>query len=212
MKNLFPLKRATRRSTILITLVCIILVLIISFVGLKQVALWFDYNKIVFVPLEVNVQTPRMLVERRPVISPFNKTTVSLKEDTDLSHEERVAKAVEKSPNKEIAMLIVGMFPEEPDVMLAVFTAESGLRKDAMGWNCIHVVDGKAISEACRQDERDQAWSVDCGTAQLNFEGTKCPEESFNVFWNLNKAREMYEQRGKQPWVAYLNESYRSKL
>lgn len=212
MKNLFPLRKTTRRSTILITLVCIILVLIISFVGLKQVALWFDYNKIVYKPFNMSVNLPRMYVEERPVISPFNKTTVALKEDTDLSHEERVAKAVEKSPNKEIAMLIVGMFPEEPDVMLAIFTAESGLRKDAMGWNCIHVVDGKAISEACRQDERDQAWSVDCGASQLNFEGTKCPEESFNVFWNLNKAREMYEQRGKQPWVAYLNNSYKGKL
>lgn len=38
------------------------------------------------------------------------------------------------------------------------------------------------------------------------------PEELYNVEFNIKKARQLYDERGWQPWGAYTNGSYKKKL
>lgn len=94
-----------------------------------------------------------------------------------------------------------------PDVMNESFDVaknESGWRHDAQGWNCIY--DGK--SQACKTQDRSQAWSVDCGLMQINVKGKVCPEELFDIKVNVSKAVAMYERRGWSPWVAARSLGY----
>lgn len=87
---------------------------------------------------------------------------------------------------------------EETFRALHIAKNESGYRKNAVGYNCIY--DGK--SQACKKEDRNLAWSVDCGVMQINVKGTVCPQELFNPFKNIDKAYSMYEKRGFQPWVS----------
>lgn len=100
---------------------------------------------------------------------------------------------------KEVAQKVREVFTEEPEIALAVFRAESGLRPDAQGWNCRY--NGK--SQACKPQDRAQAWSVDCGVAQINTPGSVCPEHLYDVETNLIEAHKKYVRRGWQPWVAH---------
>ena len=93
------------------------------------------------------------------------------------------------------------------DVMNQSFNVaknESGWRHDAMGWNCRY--DGK--SQACKPQDRKNAWSVDCGLMQINVRGTECPKELFDIKVNISKAVAMYERRSWSPWVAAKNLGY----
>jgi hypothetical protein len=204
-------KKTTRKASVLMTaLLVLVILLIIFYVGLKQVALWFDYNKIVFVPLEVNVQIPKFLVEERPTIKPIGVTYV--KEDLASKEEMDIWQVVESSPNPKIASLIVATFPEDAREMIAILTHESGLNEKAMGWNCLYVRDGETVSEACKVEDRHKAWSVDCGFGQINISGTTCPEEAFNPIWNIEKIRYKYDTQGKNAWVSYWTGRYKEYL
>ena len=112
------------------------------------------------------------------------------------------------TPSKaEIVYEIAKAFePEGANVIqqaLNVAKNESGWRHDAQGWNC-HYYDenGKRYSAACKEEDRPLAWSVDCGTLQINVKGTVCPVELFDVKINVSKALSMYKRRAWQPWVA----------
>jgi hypothetical protein len=96
------------------------------------------------------------------------------------------------------------LWRDEAAVAKAVFKAESGLRPQAVGYNCIY--GGK--STWCRSGDRDKAWSVDCGVAMLNHTGQICPEEYLDWNANLTKAHEMWTRRGWSPWVAYTQKYY----
>lgn len=100
---------------------------------------------------------------------------------------------------QEVAQKVKGIFTEDPETAVAVFRAESGLRPDAQGWNCMY----NGISLPCRPEDRPRAWSTDCGVAQINTPGTTCPEELFEIETNLRKAKAKYESRGWQPWSAW---------
>lgn len=109
-------------------------------------------------------------------------------------------KALVEETQIAIAAQVREVFAADPETAVAVFRAESGLRPSAMGWNCRY---GK-VSQACKPEDRAQAWSVDCGVAQLNFAGTVCPPEAFDATWNIQKAYEWkYKPHGWQPWSAY---------
>jgi hypothetical protein len=100
--------------------------------------------------------------------------------------------------------LIEQYFPEEKEIAKAVAMAESGLRADAMGWNCYYA--GK--SQSCRPEDRGQAWSVDCGLFQINVIGKTCPQELYDISTNLKEARAKYDKRNWQPWYAYTSGKY----
>jgi hypothetical protein len=109
-----------------------------------------------------------------------------------------------KSPNPAIALYILTVF-QDPEFVL-IFTAESGLKADAKNWNCYY----NGVSKACRAEDRDQAWSVDCGIAQLNFSGQECPAQSFDPIWNVDRAKEKFLRQGKSAWVVTWNNAHLS--
>lgn len=121
--------------------------------------------------------------------------------------------AVIQEDQTQMATKVKGVFTEAPEVAVAVFRAESGLRPQAQGWNCWYTnAFGQKYSSPCKPQDRPNAWSVDCGIAQLNFPGTTCPTEAFNVDWNLEQAKSKFERRGWQPWSAYNNGAYKQFL
>jgi hypothetical protein len=108
---------------------------------------------------------------------------------------------------------IAQVFPENSRLISAVFKAESGHNPTSMNWNCRYKNDqGEMYSKACKPEDRGKAWSVDCGIAQINTLGQTCPEELFDPEHNLTVAKKMYDARGLNPWMAYLNQSYKKFL
>lgn len=103
---------------------------------------------------------------------------------------------------------IKSTFPEEPEIALAVAKGESGLHTDAIGYNCRY----NGLSQSCKPEDLENAWSVDCGLYQINRLGKTCPTELFNPDTNLKEARAKYEHRGWTPWVAWNNGQYKNHL
>lgn len=98
------------------------------------------------------------------------------------------------------------------DVAVAVAKSESGLRTDAMGWNCYYYnAQGKRYSKACLPQDREKAWSVDCGIMQINHIGKTCPAYLFDPDENIKIGKEKYDSSDKRigigfyPWMAYRN-------
>lgn len=116
-------------------------------------------------------------------------------EHSPSSVEAKILKAWEGTGNGQIAV--------------AVAKSESGLRSTAMGWNC-HYYDaqGKRYSKACNPEDRPKAWSVDCGVMQINHLGKTCPSHLFNPDENIRIGRDMFENRGFSPWVAFTKGLY----
>lgn len=108
------------------------------------------------------------------------------------------------SDDKHIVALIAQTFPEDSATALAVMKAESGGNATSMNWNCRY----NGVSQTCRAEDRDQAWSVDCGLMQINTLGKVCPEELFDPQNNLKIAKSMYASRGWNPWVSYWSGGY----
>ena len=102
----------------------------------------------------------------------------------------------------EIACKIRYIFPEEPEIMIAIAKAESGLNNNVIGYNCYY--DGK--SRSCEKEDRGRAWSKDFGLYQLN--GTK----PMSVDENIKEARKLYDKRGKQPWAVFNSGAYKKYL
>lgn len=121
--------------------------------------------------------------------------------------------AVQSSSPSEVVRMIEEKFGEKGSLVSAVFKAESGHNPRSMNWNCRYINERKeTVSKACKPEDRDKAWSVDCGIAQINTVGKECPEELFEVEHNLAVAKKMYDARGLNPWMAYLNGSYKKHL
>ena len=72
-------------------------------------------------------------------------------------------------------------------------------------WNCYYTrEDGTRYSTICKVEDRKNAWSVDCGVAQINAHGKVCPKELFDVDHNLSVARGKYVRgNGFGAWVAF---------
>jgi hypothetical protein len=117
-----------------------------------------------------------------------------------------------KGSTSHIEALIRKKF-ENKETIVAVFKAESGHDPRSMNWNCRYTNERKeTVSKACKPEDRDKAWSVDCGLAQINTVGKDCPEELFDPEHNLTVAKKMYDARGLNPWMAYLNGSFKKYL
>jgi len=101
---------------------------------------------------------------------------------------------------KPVAEKIRAKFGEDGETAVAIFRAESGLRASAQGWNCSYGV--------CNVEDRPNAISTDCGTAQINIKGTECPSELFDEEKNIERAYSMYKRRGFQPWSVFNSGKY----
>lgn len=106
---------------------------------------------------------------------------------------------------KPVEQIIEYYFGNNAPQMTSIFMAESGLNPTAMNWNCHYLrSDGTPYSDSCKTiGERKNAWSVDCGIAQINFIGLVCPKEMFVPITNIIKAKEKLDQEGLKAWVSY---------
>jgi hypothetical protein len=94
----------------------------------------------------------------------------------------------------------------------ATFKHESQLKLSAEGRNCLYsegsIFTGwEEVSRACEPEDKDRAWSVDCGVAQINYRekvrGKRtCPPYLLTLQGNLAAARKRYEEQGFAAWVS----------
>ena len=178
---------------------------------LAGIYVFFDNYKF-RMPVEVKITLQSLLVKRE-VYAPIAYTDdVLLKNDDSL--DARLTNSINKSKDPKIASIILGYFgfDEVGEDFVAIFTAESGLNPKAMNWNCEYQENGKLISRKCDEGDEGRAWSVDCGVAQLNFAGNKCPDEAFDPMWNIRMAKVKYLRQGKNAWVASWDDNYKRFL
>lgn len=143
-----------------------------------------------------------------PTQSPIKKPTTTPTIKTQVTPQNSPVEA------GEIEKGIYATFKEEPNVMLAIFKHESGLNQYAEGFNCYYNrEDGSRYSAACKIEDRPNAWSVDCGFAQINLPNHKrCPDYALTVKWGLEQARGKYDRQGKNAWVSFWTGRYKSYL
>lgn len=133
----------------------------------------------------------------------------------------------------EIAQKIASVFPEHKEVMVAIALSESGLNKNATGYNCYYKVvtketgeydkivgkylDFNSVSKTklegyrstyCRTKDIKNAWSKDGGVFQIN----NPKPEDYNVDVNLSKARAKYDGKGLSSWTVYNTGEYKKFL
>ena len=163
-------------------------------------------------PLEVKIALKPLIV-KRVTYTPIAYTDDVLL-NTDSDKDSNLTNTINKSKDPKIASIILGYFgfDEIGEDFVAIFTAESGLNPKAVNWNCEYQENGKLVSRACSVSDRERAWSVDCGVAQLNFAGKSCPEIAFDPVWNIRMAKIKFERQGKDAWVASWNDNYKRYL
>lgn len=104
--------------------------------------------------------------------------------------------------------LVKKYFKHDAVTMLAIVKAESGLKANAKGYNCMY--EGKSM--ACKPGDEQNAWSVDCGLAQNNFKGLVCPAYAMDPEWSIKEAKRKHATRGFQPWSVYNSGKYAGNL
>lgn len=96
------------------------------------------------------------------------------------------------------------IFGNKAKIALAVLKYESGLKLNAINYNCRY--DGK--SKSCKKGDISKAWSVDCGIAQVNVKGKYCPESYLTLEGNMQQVEKIYKEQGLDAWVAYKTKAY----
>lgn len=123
------------------------------------------------------------------------------------------SKPVVYTREKTLEDKIQDKFGENAVKMSAIFMAESGMNSKAVGYNCMYLnEEGKPYSRRCDIPDRSKAWSVDCGIGQINHKGNKCPEESFDIDYNLELAKKKLDTEGLGAWVVYKTGVYKKYL
>lgn len=100
------------------------------------------------------------------------------------------------------------IFGDEAEIATAVLMHESGLRLDAINWNCRY--EGK--SKSCKIEDRHLAWSVDCGIGQTNVKGKVCPAKLLTLDGNMEQIEKIYKSQGLSAWVSYTSGAYKKFL
>lgn len=133
----------------------------------------------------------------------------------------------------QIANKIALAFPENKVTMVAIALDESGLNKNATGYNCYYKVvtketgtydkiSGKYLdysntvkvrtegyrSTYCRAGDQAKAWSKDGGLFQNN----QPTAEDYDVDKNIENARRKYDTQGLSAWTVYNTGSYKKHL
>lgn len=100
------------------------------------------------------------------------------------------------------------IFGSKAPVAKAVIMHESNLKLDSINYNCIY--GGK--STFCKKIDRKNAWSVDCGIAQINVRGTVCPKKLLTLEGNMQAVAVIYKTQGLSAWASYNNGAYKQYL
>lgn len=106
------------------------------------------------------------------------------------------------------------IFGEKAAIALAVFKHESHLNLKQKNYNCRYYTSaGKKYSTSCKTiDDRVDAWSVDCGIAQINVRGKVCPASLLTLKGNMNAVAKKYREEGLEAWVSYTSGAYKKFL
>jgi len=105
------------------------------------------------------------------------------------------------------------IFGDKTEIAIAVLKHESGLRLDAKNYNCFYYnKNGKRYSTFCKPSDYGDAWSVDCGIAQINVPGTICPKRLLTLEGNVEQVEKIYREQGLNAWVSYTNGKYKQFL
>jgi hypothetical protein len=118
---------------------------------------------------------------------------------------------------KKYKPLIYQYFPEEPEIMLAIAKAESGLNSSAIAYNCFYDKNGNVhtkrpkggYSTFCKKGHEKYAWSKDGCAMQVN---SSHGYDISTVEGCFKAARSVYERQGKLAWVAYKTGAYKKYL
>lgn len=105
---------------------------------------------------------------------------------------------------------ITKYFPEDPKLAKAVFTAESQLNPNNIGYNCRYQKTATTTYiTSCKKEDRDKAISKDYGLAQINesnYKGNK--QDLLDVETNLKVARKVYDEQTWRAWFVYRDGKY----
>lgn len=107
------------------------------------------------------------------------------------------------------------IFGSNAKIATAVLKHESGgLNLRAQNWNCwYHRENGQKYSTSCKTiQDRANAWSVDCGIAQINVRGKVCPAHLFTFEGSIPVIEKKYREQGLSAWVSYTNGAYKRFL
>jgi hypothetical protein len=91
-----------------------------------------------------------------------------------------------------LAILIAEAFPENPEIMIAIAKAESGMNPQAVNYN--------------------RNGSIDTGLFQVNSVHGYDGLSLFDPEKNIKAAREIYDKQGIQAWTSFNNGSYKKFL
>lgn len=130
----------------------------------------------------------------------------------------------------EIVRKIAEKFPEDKKILVAIAIEESGLNKNAVGYNCRYKIGGEThdkltgtnidisniskekksgyVSTWCRKGHEKFAWSTDSGILAIN----QATEYQKTVKGNLETARHKYDNAGLNTWVAYSSGRYKKHI
>ena len=172
----------TKKHKILTVGACTALgVFFLAAVGTITIAHWFDRNRLVFhAPVEIAFFQPVRIEERKPEI---------IVERFQLDYPGEIDTPIKK-------YICDKWGPFECKTALAVFTAESGLREDAL-----HINENNTI---------------DFGIAQINsihYKKAGCSlKEITDQYKNVDCAFQIWEASGWGAWVAFNNSNFKSHL
>lgn len=96
------------------------------------------------------------------------------------------------------------IFGSKAKVALAVLKHESNLKLNSINYNCRY----NGRSTFCKKGDKEKAWSVDCGIAQVNVKGKVCPKELMTLDGNMKAVEKVYKEQGLNAWVSYKNKKY----
>jgi hypothetical protein len=170
-----------RSHKLIIATVVAIACFLLAGTAVVLVAGWFDHNRIVFhSPIELAFFQPVKVEERKPEII-VEKFVLDYPEPID-------------TPLKKYICDKWGAF--DCKTALAVFTAESGLREDAIHPN--------------------NNGTVDFGIGQINSIHFKRPgcslKEVVDQYKNVDCAFSIWKEQGWTPWVAFNSGSFKTHL
>lgn len=174
--------RLSKKSKIIIVGLCTALgSLFVAAVGTITIAHWFDRNRLVFhAPIEISLFQPVKVEERKPEI---------IVERFALDYPGQIDTPIKK-------YICDKWGPYDCKTALAVFTAESGLREDA-----IHINTNNTI---------------DVGIAQINTVHFKKPgcsiKDLVDQYKNVDCAYQIWLEQGFTPWVGFTNGNFKSHL
>lgn len=181
----------------------ILLLLLVTITFMEFQAIWnIAWTKNV---IKVSNPSPVMVMAVAEASAPAGTISDDQAPKSDLSKEinnqsqEETVTVGRLSTPADIEKQIKEEFGSSGETMFAIAKAESRLRVNAQNWNCYY----NGISTSCKPQDRQKAWSVDCGIFQINSISKECPNELLAVDKNIEIAKKILKTQGFNAWYTY---------